>query len=162
MLISERNELPSDQEVIVPISEDPGIAAAKAFEKILQIERVPRQTNARLHLLMIGSIDLGLGSRSRQPLGEIAVDGLRTGLPLIAVALLLRDHRPSKRQTGLEMPPFTYRMRFLIPRDRIPHTSPGDPVLIDQPGGSDEYEFVGVSVDPKAYLQFLVDEAKSE
>jgi len=26
----------------------------------------------------------------------------------------------------------------------------------------DEYEFVGVSVDPRAYLQFLVDEARSE
>jgi len=138
MLISERNELASGQEVIVPISEDPRIAAAKAFEKILQIERVPRQTNARLHLLMIGSVDLGLGSRSRQPLGESAVDDLRTGLPRIAVALLLRDHQPSRRQMGLEMPPFTYRLRFLIPRDRIPHTSPGDPVLIDQPGGSIE------------------------
>ncbi|NJD66842.1 MAG: hypothetical protein FIB00_16660 [Chloroflexi bacterium] len=28
------------------------------------------------------------------------------------------------------MPPFTYRLRFLIPRDRLPHTAPDEPHLI--------------------------------
>ena len=40
------------------------------------------------------------------------------------------------------MPPYTYRLRFLIPRDRIPHTQPDPPVVIDRPGGSIELSIV--------------------
>lgn len=29
------------------------------------------------------------------------------------------------------MPPFTYRLRFLVPRDRLPHTPKDEPRIID-------------------------------